>query len=79
MRLGFVETPLFVDSELTSMIQMADLAAYALRRFLERGEQDLWNALRPRVDQLNGLHVGVRHYTGKQDCNCKICTDHGRQ
>lgn len=76
---NIVETPLFVDSELTSMIQMADLAAYALRRFLERGEQDLWNALRPRVDELNGLHVGVRHYTGKQDCNCRICTDHGRQ
>lgn len=76
---NIVETPLFVDSELTSMIQMADLAAYSLRRFIENGEPDLWMALRPRVDQLGGVHVGVRHYTGKQVCSCKVCEDHGRK
>lgn len=76
---NIVETPLFVDSELTSMIQMADLAAYSLRRFLENDENELWRALRPRVDQVNGVHVGVRHYTGKQGCNCQICIDHGRK
>jgi hypothetical protein len=76
---NIVETPLFVDSALTSMIQMADLAAYALRRFIENSESDLWNALRPRVDQVNGIHVGVRHYTGKQDCSCEICKAHGRK
>jgi hypothetical protein len=75
---NIVETPLFVDSELTSMIQLADLAAYALRRLLDRGEAALWDIVRPRVDQVNGVHVGVRHYTGKQACSCQICTDHGR-
>ena len=30
-----IETPMFVDSELTRMIQIADLCAYALRRYLE--------------------------------------------
>ena len=30
-----IETPLFVNSSLTSMVQMADLCAYALRRFVE--------------------------------------------
>jgi hypothetical protein len=76
---NIVETPLFVDSELTSMIQMVDLAAYALRRFLDNGEGELWSALRPRVEQVNGVHVGVRHYTGKQPCACSICVDHGRK
>jgi hypothetical protein len=74
-----VETPLFVDSEFTSMIQMADLAAYALRRFIEKGEADLWEAMRSRVDQVNGVHVGVRHYTGKQWCGCQVCIEHGRK
>lgn len=73
-----VETPLFVDSELTSMIQMADLGAYALRRFLEKEESELWLLLESRVDQVSGRHVGVRHYTGKQPCDCRICKNHGR-
>ena len=30
-----IETPMFVDSQLTSMVQLADLCAYALRRYLE--------------------------------------------
>lgn len=33
---NIIETPLFVDSELTSMVQIADLCSYALRRFVER-------------------------------------------
>ncbi|HEY3175295.1 MAG TPA: DUF3800 domain-containing protein, partial [Candidatus Polarisedimenticolia bacterium] len=37
-----VETPLFVDSALTSMIQLADLCAYATRRFFEHEESDLF-------------------------------------
>lgn len=32
-----IETPLFVDSELTCMIQVADIGAYAIRRFLDNG------------------------------------------
>ena len=34
-----VETPLFVDSQLTSLVQMSDLCAYATRRYLENGER----------------------------------------
>lgn len=30
-----VETPFFVDSELTRMVQIADLCAYALRRYVD--------------------------------------------
>ena len=36
---NIIETPLFVDSELTSMVQIADLCGYALRRYLENGEE----------------------------------------
>lgn len=73
-----VETPLFVDSSLTSMIQMADLCAYALRRLLENGETKLWSILESRVDQRSGISVGVRHYTGRRPCNCRVCIAHGR-
>ena len=35
---NIIETPLFVDSSLTRMVQMADLCAVALRRYCENGE-----------------------------------------
>ncbi len=39
---GIIETPLFVDSRLTRMVQIADLCAYSLRRFVENGEMNLF-------------------------------------
>jgi hypothetical protein len=73
-----VETPLFVDSSMTSMIQMADLCAYALRRLLENSESRFWDILETRVDKISEKLVGVRHYTGRRPCACRICTAHGR-
>jgi hypothetical protein len=73
-----IETPLFVDSKLTAMVQMADLCAYATRRFFEKGETDLFDRIYGRFDRLNGTLVGLRHYTGSQRCRCRVCRDHGR-
>jgi hypothetical protein len=42
-----IETPLFVDSRLTSMVQIADLCSYALRRYLENQETDLFTLCSP--------------------------------
>lgn len=61
-----VETPLFVDSSMTSMIQMADLCAYALRRLLENSETRFWDIIEPRVDRIGSKSVGIRHYTGRR-------------
>ena len=73
-----VETPLFVDSELTSIVQMSDLCAYATRRFFDRNERDLFELIRPRFDRKNGYLVGLRHYTAKHQCRCEVCVEHGR-
>lgn len=73
-----VETPLFVDSRFTSLVQMADLGGYATRRYFERGEADLFMRIYPRVDRARGRAVGIRHYTGKHPCDCMVCVDHGR-
>lgn len=71
-----IETPLFVNSQLTSMIQIADICAYALRRFLENGEEGLFNLVYERADTTpDGKKVGVRHFT-KTGCKCKICQNH---
>ena len=70
-----IETPLFVDSSLTSMVQMADLCAYALRRYLEKQETDLFRRIFPRAHRLGPYAVGVRHFTGRS-CRCEICLSH---
>ena len=70
-----IETPLFVDSSLTSMIQIADVCSYAIRRYLENNEEELFDKIFTRADRKNGLTVGVRHFT-RSDCTCKICSTH---
>ena len=70
-----IETPLFVDSQLTSMVQIADLCSYALRRFVENGETRLFNKIHTRADRYHGRVVGVRHFTD-QVCQCEICKGH---
>jgi len=70
-----IETPLFVDSGLTRMVQIADLCAYALRRYLENQEADLFNRIFPRAHRVQNRVVSVRHYTGAS-CTCDICHAH---
>lgn len=74
-----IETPLFVDSSLTSMVQVADLCAYATRRFFENQETDLFDRIFPRFDRSRSKVVGIRHYTGANHCACKVCEAHGRR
>ncbi len=70
-----IETPLFVDSKLTSMVQMADLCSYALRRYLENDDTNLFDIIFDRADKVTNRTVGVRHF-GSRNCQCKICASH---
>ena len=70
-----IETPMFVDSQLTSMVQLADLCAYAIRRYLENSEEQLFDLVFKRADRIGDTSVGVRHFTSP-GCSCKICTSH---
>ena len=70
-----IETPMFVDSQLTSMVQLADLCAYAIRRYLENSEETLFDLVFQRADRVGATSVGVRHFTGP-GCSCKICASH---
>ena len=72
-----IETPLFVDSDLTGMIQIADVCAYSIRRYLENNESSLFDKIYCRADKKNGKVVGTRHFTSKS-CKCEICSNHKR-
>ncbi len=70
-----VETPLFVDSQLTGMVQIADICSYALRRYLENGENELFDKVFKRADRRGKATVGIRHFT-TDGCSCSICSGH---
>jgi hypothetical protein len=72
---NIIETPLFVDSSLTRMVQMADLCAVALRRYCENNETVLFRLIFQRADRFGGRAVGVRHFAGLT-CQCEICEAH---
>jgi hypothetical protein len=67
-----IETPFFVNSELTSLVQIADMCCYALRRYFENNEMDLLTRIQSRIDRKNGKVVGVRHFTDGF-CQCVFC------
>jgi hypothetical protein len=67
-----IETPFFVNSELTSLVQIADLCCYALRRYFENNETDLLNRIQSRFDRKNDKIVGIRHFTDST-CQCMFC------
>lgn len=72
---NIIETLMFVDSQLTSMVQLADLCSYVLRRYLEKEEEYLFEEIFKIADQKNGRVVGVRHFT-ENKCSCKIGMSH---
>ena len=57
------------------MVQIADVCAYALRRYLENGDEKLFDLIFQRADRKDDVVVGIRHFT-KPHCPCKICIAH---
>lgn len=72
---NIIETPMFVDSQLTSMIQIADVCSYSIRRYLEKREDYLFDEVFKTADKKDTRVVGIRHFT-TNTCDCKICHAH---
>lgn len=69
-----IEAPFFFESEASSGVQVTDLCAYALRRYLENGERERFEIIFEMFDRTGtGLH-GLRHYTNP-GCDCIICRE----
>lgn len=64
------EIPLFVDSKVSRIVQLADHVAYAVFRRYNAGDLNYFNVIESRFDQRDGDICGLIH---KQTCN-KFCT-----
>ena len=68
-----IETPLFVSSNHTNMVQIADCCAYALRRYYDASDAALYLPIKSRADKIGSDIVGINHYTANQHCECDMC------
>lgn len=58
------EVPLFLDSRMSRLVQLADLIAYALFRFLEHQDQRFFPLIEHRFDAEGGVQHGLHIRTG---------------
>jgi len=71
---NLAEVPLFVNSRATRMIQLADLVAYALRQYYERGNSRFFDRIATRFDAEGGVVHGLVHSVPADSaCNCFAC------
>lgn len=74
------EVPLFVNSRATRMVQYADLIAYALRRYYEKGEGRWLEIVAERIDAEGGVLHGLTHrIPAGEACGCLACSRRPRQ
>lgn len=69
-----VEVPLFVDSQATRLLQMADVVAHAVWRFYERHNDDLIGPMLSGFDTESGVMHGLVHLVPNyKQCPCPAC------
>lgn len=68
-----IETPLFVSSNHTNMVQIADCCAYAVRRYYDSADSALYLPIKARADKIGSDIVGFNHYTSNNLCECDLC------
>ncbi len=56
---NFAEVPLFLDSKASRLIQLADLLAYAIYRYYEKGDTSLFSLVQHRFDSSGGITHGL--------------------
>jgi hypothetical protein len=77
---NLTDVPLFVDSRATRMIQYADLVAYALRRYYEKGEAKYFDIIKHRFDANGGVIHGLTHQKPVgAECHCASCAQRSRR
>ena len=68
------EVPMFVDSEASRIIQLADLLSWAVWRRYELGDTRFFDRIVGRFDAAGGVIHGLVHFKAPgTDCSCPAC------
>jgi hypothetical protein len=78
-----IDVPFFASSEKVGGLQLVDICAYAVRRYLDQGavpdshEENNFLRIFHRFDREQGHLHGLRHYVPTGTCHCLICRSRG--
>ncbi len=68
------EVPLFTDSKITRMLQLADFVAYAVYRRFESSDAQFFDIILPGFVESGGVIHGLIHLNAnKRECYCPGC------
>ena len=68
------EIPLFTDSKITRLLQLADFVAYAVYRRYESGDTQFFEMILPTFHEGSGILHGVVHlHSDHRNCFCPAC------
>ena len=71
---NLAEVPMFVDSEASRIIQLADLLAWAVWRRYEQSDTRYFDPIVPRFDAAGGVIHGLVHFRSpSSECTCPAC------
>lgn len=56
---NIVEVPLFLDSRASRLVQLAELIAFAVYRYFEKGDSRLFDIIEPMFDRDGGVRHGL--------------------
>lgn len=67
------EAPVFTDSRVTRMLQVADFCSWAVFRRYERGDSSQLDKIMRKFDHTDDIIHGLVHITGNRTCTCTYC------
>ena len=71
---NMAEVPLFVDSQASRIIQIADLVAWAVRRRYDLQDTRYFDKIVSRFDSEGGVLHGLVHFGPRdEECHCPAC------
>ena len=71
---NLADTPLFVDSRASRLVQIADHVAYAVFRRYNSGDAQYLDIIASRFDEADGVYHGLSHkLADRLNCTCHGC------
>lgn len=71
---NIADTPFFVDSRASRLVQLADHVAYSVFRRYNSGDAQYIDIIANRFDEADGVIHGLSHkYNGRDTCTCPGC------
>jgi hypothetical protein len=71
---NIADTPFFVDSRASRLVQLADHVAYAVFRRYNTGDAQYMDIIASRFDEADGIYHGLSHkHAGRFTCTCQGC------